>query len=96
MVKDLDWGDVQADADRMMHEYNEATYRKAYRLGWAASGRASDLDGAESRYIRRHQPTAQELEAWTDGWLDYAAGREKWHLLYCERHDNGEGGCGVA
>lgn len=65
-------------------------YNRFYVKGWAASSRGSDLGAAESRFIARNrvQWSGPEHEAWEDGWLDVAAGREMWHLRDCEDHDN--------
>ena len=60
-------------------------YAAAYRKGWAASARGSALDEAEDRYVARYGRA--EHDAWLDGWLDYAAGRPKWHLRDCPDHD---------
>ena len=63
---------------------------KAYTRGWIASARpdaSTPLDAAD----RRGEP-----DEWYDGYLDMAAGREKWHRPLCKHHHNGEGGCGRA
>jgi hypothetical protein len=50
-------------------------YRQAYERGWRNSaGPSASLDRADSR---------GEPDAWYDGYFDYAAGREKWHLPRC-------------
>jgi hypothetical protein len=50
-------------------------YRKAYNAGWRYSQRpTATLDHAD----RTGKP-----EAWYDGYLDLAAGRDKWHTLHC-------------
>jgi hypothetical protein len=50
-------------------------YRAAYERGWRNSkSESASLDRADAR---------GEPEAWYDGYLDYAADREKWHLLRC-------------
>lgn len=56
-------------------------YRAAYNRGWKTSERASDgaLDRADSR---------GEPDAWYDGYLDSATGREKWHIPNCPDHGN--------
>lgn len=70
-----------------VHE-DTAEYRKAYKRGWASAQRGiGGLDRADAR---------NEVDAWYDGYLDAAAGREKWHLRDCEAHHNNDGGCGVA
>ena len=56
------------------------TYRSAYRRGWAASARASE--GALERADDRNEPPA-----WYDGYLDYAAGRDRYHLQTCQDRD---------
>jgi len=57
-------------------------YRKAYERGWAYSYQSQHptLDHGDAR----HEP-----DAWYDGYLDLACGREKWHCFFCRR----EGGC---
>ena len=73
-----------------------AAYRKAYNRGWrhSATSRHS-LDNNPYPWVPKADPsnTAHTVanglnNAWEDGYLDYAAGREKWHLLHCEDHDN--------
>jgi hypothetical protein len=54
-------------------------YRKAYEAGWRYSQRSTaTLD---------HGDAMGFSEAWYDGYLDLAAGREKWHRLHCPDHD---------
>lgn len=55
-------------------------YKRDYNRGWLAS---RSPNGALERADDRNEPGS-----WYDGYYDYAAGREKWHLLYCENHDN--------
>ena len=64
-------------------------YKRAYQRGWRTSQTTTGgaLDRADAR---------GESAAWYDGYNDYAAGRRKWHMLYCPRHDNGPDGCGLA
>lgn len=57
-------------------------YVSDYNAGWAASKRefSSLWDSGDTAH------------SWDDGYLDYAAGRPKWHLTYCLNHDEcGEG-----
>lgn len=56
-------------------------YRKAYERGWRAAQRSTGT-ALEAADLRR------ELDAWYDGYHDYAAGRDKWHLAHCTDHDN--------
>jgi hypothetical protein len=50
-------------------------YRKAYNAGWRYSQNgANGLD---------HGDAIGAPDAWYDGYLDLAAGREKWHQLHC-------------
>ena len=68
----------------MKAEMTEAEYRYWYNRGWRYSGSGSDsvsLDWGDHNGFP---------EAWYDGYLDLAAGREKWHLLGC-RKSGGEG-----
>lgn len=66
-----------------------ADYARDYNRGWKSgtSGASGALDRADAR---------REPEAWYDGYLDAATGREKWHIPNCPAHHNGTGGCGVA
>jgi len=77
---------------------NQATYHRCYNSGWAASSRfrSGDLTSAEDRYLTRngYANMSPEHHAWLDGWLDEAAGRDKWHLRDCPNHGNAEGECG--
>jgi hypothetical protein len=50
-------------------------YRAAYERGWRYSARP----GA----TLEHLDDTRAPEATYDGYLDYAAGREKWHLARC-------------
>lgn len=68
-----------------------ASYVKDYNRGWKAWPDAQ----------RRGLESSAEWQsggssAFVDGYLDYNADREKWHLAYCTEHHNDEGGCGVA
>lgn len=67
-------------------------YRAAYNIGWRYSAReTATLDHVDSRY--RLDP---RYNAILDGYLDYAAGRARWHLLRCPNHggSNEPGTCG--
>lgn len=55
-------------------------YRTAYLAGWRYAARTSDLDRADA-------DGRSQNSAWMDGYLDRAAGRERWHLLRCADHD---------
>jgi hypothetical protein len=74
------------------------TYNIAYTKGWEASSRGSSLDEAEVRFLSRNKVkwNSPEHNAWEDGWLDMAVGREKYHLRDCRAHHNDEGGCMIA
>jgi hypothetical protein len=56
-------------------------YVRQYNNGWQASkGESKAWDSGTTSH------------AWDDGYLDYAAGRPKWHLTYCVNHNEcGEG-----
>ena len=55
-------------------------YRHWYARGWRYSSReTATLDRGDS---------IGAPEAWYDGYLDYATGREKWHYADCD------GSCG--
>jgi hypothetical protein len=53
-----------------------AAYRKHYNRGWRSS--QGTADGALDRADSRNEP-----DAWYDGYLDYAAGRQKYHSQQC-------------
>jgi hypothetical protein len=54
-------------------------YVRQYNNGWQHARRVADWP-------------AGTTWAWDDGYLDAAAGRQKWHLTYCTDHDHcGEG-----
>jgi hypothetical protein len=57
-------------------------YNAWYTSGWEAARRSADLETAEARFLdRTGQPwNGDAHHAFEDGWLDWAAGREKWHL----------------
>lgn len=67
-------------------------YRKHYEWGWRYSARESaTLDYVDSKYGFSARNTVA-YNAAMDGYLDYAASRDKWHLLRCPDHDAcGEG-----
>lgn len=69
---------------------SDSEYAAAYNKGWRYSANgAGGLDHADRRGWSRS-------EGWMDGYLDYAAGRAKWHYRDCPAHHNDEGGCGEA
>jgi hypothetical protein len=56
-------------------------YKRWYNKGWRySSSSAATLD---------HGDSIGAPDAWYDGYLDLAAGREKWHLAHCQTN----GGC---
>lgn len=61
-------------------------YVRNYNRGWKSTNLEFSDDIADDA----------EREAWLDGYMDAATGREKWHLLNCPAHHNGPGGCGAA
>lgn len=67
-----------------------ADYKAWYTNGWRAALHSTDLGTAESRFLDRSgEPwNGDAHHAFEDGWLDYAAGREKWHPRDCADHDN--------
>jgi hypothetical protein len=65
------------------------TYVQAYNKGWRASTTADSMDAAEGRFEARYGTNKDQWNAWMDGYLDQAAGREKWHLRECRAN----GGC---
>lgn len=50
------------------------TPAQAQDKGYAAAQRGTDLDAAETRFLRRYG--ADRLEDWTDGWNMHAVGLE--------------------
>ena len=64
----------------MAQRVDSPEYRKAYRAGRATSLRGGSLDRADA-------DGRSANDAWMDGYLDVAAGREMWHLLHCADHD---------
>lgn len=65
-------------ASRFIARHGLAAYRREYRNGWAAADRPGDSAKWES---------GNSSDAWDDGYLDRAAGRERWHLTNCPDHD---------
>jgi hypothetical protein len=66
-----------------MNSKDTPEYRKHYNWGWRYSGNGTGtLDYVDNKYTRM----TPEYDAAVDGYLDRAAGREKWHLLYCQNH----------
>lgn len=63
-----------------MRPPKDQAYVTAYNRGWKAGQR--ETFGALERADFRN-----EHEAWYDGYLDAAAGREKWHLASCSSHE---------
>ena len=57
-------------------------YKRDYRNGWNVSERCSEgaLERADERNVSH---------AWLDGYMDYACGRTKYHLMQCTTHDSG-------
>lgn len=79
--------------DRRFDRRRELTpeYRKHYNRGWRTSTTTttgSPLDNADGRLHRDADGNWQrgEYDAWYDGYMDAAAGREKWHLPNCPDH----------
>lgn len=75
---------------RFIERHGIEAYHREYDKGWRDSG--------NPRLSERgpwHMGTS--TDAYDDGYLDRAAGREKWHLTRCPLHDNGvPGGCNEA
>lgn len=68
-------------------------YKREYNRGWAASQRfGRDLTGR----MRAPLDNPSRSDAYIDGYLDHATGRDKWHLETCIEHHNAPGGCGQA
>lgn len=60
---------------REVHAHGVEWYAREYRSGWAAAQRGG---------VPRKWDEGTASYAWEDGYLDAAAGREKWHLAYCD------------
>ena len=56
-------------------------YKLDYNRGWRTSEKVGNLDQAD-------RDGRSNNDAWMDGYLDYAAGREKFHLANCTDHNN--------
>jgi hypothetical protein len=72
-------------------------YRRHYNWGWRYSLNGSGtLDYVDSKYGAGHSWQKPGYDAAMDGYLDAAAGRDKWHLLHCQNHGgwNEPGTCG--
>ena len=67
-----------------------AEYLRDYERGWRAWPAAWRAGREEVRGFTE----GTESEAFHDGYLDYNAGRKKWHLAYCDNHGNDDGECG--
>lgn len=62
----------------------DPAYCAAYNIGWTYSQRpTATLDHVDQRYDKD-----ERYDAILDGYLDYAAGRDKWHTPNCIDHDN--------
>lgn len=57
-------------------------YHMWYRKGWKRSATVGTISMAADLL-----PTDAH-NAWMDGYLDNATGREMWHLYHCRDHDN--------
>lgn len=62
-------------------------YVRDYTRGWVASSRPG---------VSAEWDEGSGSAAFDDGYMDRAATREKWHLAWCDMHDNGGAGCGRA
>lgn len=71
---------------RAMLSTLSAEYKDYYNRGWKRSRTIFDIpDYVDSRY------THSQRNAWLDGYLDYACGRDKWCSTFhdvatCESH----------
>lgn len=72
--------EVLYEAARVMrlNGRDEADYKRMYNKGWRRSERVGSIPDSANA----------EDDAWMDGYLDNATGREKWHLLFCPDHDS--------
>jgi hypothetical protein len=77
-----------------LHGLSPEHYKVAYNKGQSASKRFSSASGMSSALEGADDRGANN--AWYDGYMDDAAGREKWHIPNCAAHHNGPGGCGQA
>ena len=83
------WQAESRKAAKRVREEQPDYDRDAYSRGWRASATTQGyaLDGADAR---------GEPDEWYDGYMDMAAGRDKWHRPLCPAHHNNPGGCGQA
>lgn len=86
------------------------TYEDAYKAGYrwpddwdGAKGRWMTRNDRRIRITREASAATGVIMPWSyfgdafdDGYLDAAAGRERYHLRDCKAHHNNEGGCRVA
>ena len=81
-MKDLHAGFPEGTRpSKMIEQDGETVYRERYNAGWRYSERGSSLDREDAL---RHT----DNEAWMDGYLDMAAGRERYHMAFCPDHDS--------
>jgi hypothetical protein len=74
-------------AAKIMERQGHKFYVIWYRKGWRDSGRLGEIPAwADALPTDAHN-------AWMDGYLDNATGRDPWHLTECKNHGYGEGGC---
>lgn len=82
VMKDLHGGLPSTDdrPGRDIARDGEAAYRERYNAGWRYSERGGSLDRADDLGLT-------DNEAWYDGYLDMAAGRDRYHITFCPDHD---------
>jgi hypothetical protein len=84
--KPAEHADKTSPGGEYAERYGIDLYRDQYERGWKAANSLSESRVWES---------GMSSDAFDDGYLDAAAGREKWHMTRCANHDTVEnGGCG--
>ena len=62
-------------------------YKTHYRRGWAAQKREALGNGNCFNTSLDRADARNEKDAWYDGYMDRATSREKWHMLFCQNHE---------
>jgi protein-disulfide isomerase len=72
---------AHTQAAGIMERQGHQFYVHWYKRGWRHSARVAEIPASADAL-----PTDAH-NAWMDGYLDCAAGREEWHLALCTTHD---------
>ena len=62
-------------------------YKTHYNRGWAAQKREASGNGNCFNTSLDRADARNEKDAWYDGYMDRATSREKWHMLFCQNHE---------